>query len=256
MSIARTNKGNPAAVEAGQSTILINGQSFVIRYPATDSIDFIAQEIFVKKVYPYLPFLQARVHTILDIGANIGCATLLFHSLYPSATIFAFEPDAESFSFLQENVGCLARVKVFNQGLYQHDRAMKLFKGLEASATNSVCRSALNSRDYEEVGLRRASSAIADLGVDRIAIMKIDTEGCEVPILRDIEHLLNRIDAIFLEYHSESDRLEIDHLLTNQFVLWNASASHVHRGTVGYVSKSVIASQTNVNKLEIARPSM
>ena len=52
--------------------------------------------------------------------------------------------------------------------------------------TNSVGRSAHNTGAYEVITLRRASSFLAEQGVGRVALLKLDTEGVEVPILRDV----------------------------------------------------------------------
>ena len=41
-------------------------------------------------------------HTILDIGANIGCTALLFSEL--AQTVYAFEPAQTTFSFLEKNI--------------------------------------------------------------------------------------------------------------------------------------------------------
>ena len=94
---------------------------------------------------------------------------------------------------------------------------------------------------------------IAEHGISRIGLLKLDTEGSEVPILRDLEDFLDRIDAVFLEYHSEADRLEIDRILSSRFDLCKATIDLVHRGTLAYVAKAIIASRTHFDRLEITR---
>ena len=93
-----------------------------------------------------------------------------------------------------------------------------------------------------------------ELGVEQLSLLKIDTEGAEIPILEDVEPFLDRVGAVFLEYHSERDRLEIDRMLSRRFALCHASVSLVHRGALAYVAKHIIAGQTNMDRLEIARP--
>lgn len=65
---------------------------------------------------------------------------------------------------------------------------------------------------------------------------------------------LDGVDAVQLEYHSEADRLEIDQLLCRRFALHHARAEQVHRGTLGYVSRTLIAARTRLDDWQIARP--
>src|SRR5262249_32163910 len=145
-------------------------------------------------------YLRDTPGVILDVGANIGCASILFAAFYPGKTVFAVEPAADTFELLQMNVTPLPNVRAFHCGMYDRDCTMKLYKGQVSSVTNSVAASAHNTAAFEEVTLRRISAFIAEQGIDRISILKVDTEGAEVAILRDVQPLLPRIDAVYFEY--------------------------------------------------------
>jgi FkbM family methyltransferase len=234
-----------------QVKVTINDQTFDLRYPDVPAMQKVVKEVFLKGEYPVLPFLRSDPGVILDIGANIGCATLWFRALYPAATILACEPARDAFALLQANTAPLPNVRIFPCGLHDHDCTMKLYHGVESGVTNSVGASAHNTADFEVVTLRRASTFLAEQGIDRIVLLKLDTEGVEVPILRDLQHLLGRVDAIALEYHSEADRLEIDRMLSPRFALFQGKAHFVHRGALVYVAKEIIASRTRYNQFEI-----
>ena len=45
-------------------------------------------------------FMHNEVKTIFDIGANIGQTVHKYHSLFPQAVIYSFEPFEEAFSVL------------------------------------------------------------------------------------------------------------------------------------------------------------
>src|SRR5256885_13988779 len=47
---------------------------------------------------------QRPIHTCVDVGANIGLASLLMSELVPSAKIIAFEPVPRTFEYLAENI--------------------------------------------------------------------------------------------------------------------------------------------------------
>ena len=233
--------------------VTINGQEFSIRYPYSQLMEHVIRGTLSSE-YPFLPFLSEEPGVILDAGANIGCAAVLFRALYPRATIFCFEPGREAFDFLQSNTATLDGIRVYPFGLFDRDCTAKLYHGSEASVTNSIGQSALNSGQYEEVALRRISSVLDEEGIGPISILKIDTEGAEVPILRDMEDRLDQVGAVFIEYHSDSDRREIDHLLGPRFVLYGAKVHRCHLGVLAYVAREIVAKRTPWDRLAIARP--
>jgi FkbM family methyltransferase len=239
-----------------QSTVTINGKAFPIRYPDLPPMKKMLQEIFVHNVYHFLPFLQKEPGVIVDIGANIGCSVIWFRALYPDAVIFACEPARETFELLHSNTASLANVRLFQVGLFDRDCTTKLYQGVQSSVTNSVGSSILNTGNYETVTLRRASAFLAEQGIDRIVLLKLDTEGAEVPILRDLSHMLDRVGVIALEYHSETDRLAIDRLLSPRFVLVQGKVEFLHRGTLVYAARDLVAARTNLNRFEIVLPTI
>src|SRR5450432_1662899 len=72
----------------------------------------ISEEILAGKTYPEVPFL-AEINTILDIGANIGAASVWLATTYPGATVYALEPGSRQFSLLQQNLAPLTNVRLF-----------------------------------------------------------------------------------------------------------------------------------------------
>jgi FkbM family methyltransferase len=52
-----------------------------------------------------------NVHTIFDLGANIGFATLVFAEIFPHAKIIAIEMEAQNFEMLQLNCKSLMASK-------------------------------------------------------------------------------------------------------------------------------------------------
>jgi FkbM family methyltransferase len=238
------------------ATITINGRPFRLRYPNSPAMQKAVKDVFTDGEYPFLPILQPQGKTILDIGASIGCSTVWFRALYPGAVILACEPAQEAFALLQANAAALEGVRVYRCGLYDRDCTTKLFHGVDSGVTNSVGRSAHNTGSFEVITLRRASSFLAEQGVGRIALLKLDTEGAEVPILRDLQPLLGQVEAIALEYHSERDRLEIDRLLSGRFGLCAGKIHFLHRGALTYVARELMAARTQMDQFEIVLPEM
>ena len=49
------------------------------------------QTILDGRTYPVIPFVR-DVSVVMDVGANVGAASVFFSLSYPDATVFAFEP--------------------------------------------------------------------------------------------------------------------------------------------------------------------
>ena len=64
-----------------------------------------------------------------------------------------------------------------------------------------------------------------------LKLVKIDTEGCEVEILRSLP--LQDTKAIFLEYHSRADAVTIRELLDREFALHPATGNARSSGEIG-----------------------
>ncbi len=176
------------------------------------------------------------VRTIVDVGANIGASVLYFASNFPDARIVAFEPFGDSYELLRRNTEDLPEVSTFNFGLYDRDVRMPMHIGTQDSVTNSVGRSCLAWPNRRvEVELREAGSALRAQGLTAIDILKLDTEGCELPILRALVGLLSSTAVIYVEWHSEGDRWELDRMLAPTHALFRGTVHSPHRGEFCYV---------------------
>lgn len=186
--------------------------------------------------YPAVPDV-GEVRTILDIGANVGAATVAFAARYPQATIHACEPGPTPRSLLERNVAGLDRIRVHPVGLHDHDGSVPLYRSRWDPMSASVEVSAENGGEFDEICLRDAAAWMDEQQVGTIDVMKIDTEGCELPILRCLADRALQSKLIYLEYHSDDDRRLIDAWLEPTHVLASAKADHPHRGDVCYVSR-------------------
>ena len=181
--------------------------------------------------YPILLPENYPVSAVVDIGSNLGATAIYFLGLYPNSTIYCFEPSPKTFSLLKSNTEQFAGIRRFAFGLSNFEGLVDLFEGIHHSAQNSLFRTPMTIDEATPVRVRDAATVLGELGVQRVDIMKIDTEGCEVPILESILASGRLWPAqIALEYHSEEDRLQIDRLLTPRYFLATSRSLKVHRG--------------------------
>jgi FkbM family methyltransferase len=140
--------------------------------------------------------------TILDIGGHVGSATVRFAHIYPGATIHTYEPSPENASFARTNVEGLAtlhEVAVVGPG---HPEVLTLHEG----KSNTGQRSIYVLGEQQAVGVQVKTMIASDL--PPCNILKIDSEGCELEVLRSYKHLAG-VKALLLEWHSLADYQEL-----------------------------------------------
>lgn len=140
---------------------------------------------------------------VFDVGANVGDWSLRAARLLPGATIHAFEPVPTTFEILARRLGPLGpRVHANPFGLSDKDGEIAL-NVIEGDSTLSSFVSLHEGRQQRVACAVRAGDAyLAERGVGRIDLLKIDVEGAEPLVLAGLARALGegRIDAIQFEY--------------------------------------------------------
>ncbi|MEY2512595.1 MAG: hypothetical protein QOE26_3358 [Verrucomicrobiota bacterium] len=159
-----------------------------------------------KAEYYLPPSLQPEV--ILDIGSNIGASILFFHEQFPSARIYGFEPNPETFQVLQKNVDSLPSVEIFNYGLGGADATIAVpFDGADFSRFMSKDTTADWSGPLSPTScqIKHAGDVVKNLGLTKVDLIKIDCEGAEYDVLTSLPpDLLFQTKWIVGEMHDES----------------------------------------------------
>jgi FkbM family methyltransferase len=138
--------------------------------------------------------------TVFDVGANVGGTAVFFARAFPSATIYAFEPVAETFQVLVERTRAHAGVRAFNLALgRKRGRARMLIR--QASVANRVARWRDSLKPSVPVTMTNGDAFCAEHRIARIGFLKIDTEGHDLEVLRGFRSLLqaHRIDLLEAE---------------------------------------------------------
>ena len=215
----------------------VNGQETLFQFFDNPLSRRICEEILNGRTYPAVG-IPGEVGTIVDIGANVGAAAIHFAATQPRARIFCFEPVPDTFRLLEQNTRWAGgRIQCRNVGLSNQNARLPMFRGAVDSVTNSVYPNAETSRESFEIVVRDAASALAEAGIKQIDILKVDTEGCEVVIFESLQSYLPEVMVIYLEYHSEQDRLTLDQLLSPTHLLAKGTINGLHRGELCYVSR-------------------
>ena len=231
----------------------VAGQKSPIRLFNNEVSLKVADEILSGRTYPHVHFVK-DIRTIVDVGANIGAASIFFAFHYPQANIFACEPASAPFSLLRQNVAVFPKVRAFPFGLYSCDKTISLYPGRNDSVESSIAPSDRTTTDAETIQLRCAEHFVVAQELNPIDILKVDTEGCEFHILHSLRRFLPAIKLIYLEYHSDRDRRLIDLLLAETHSLWRGHADLIYRGELCYLNKKLVPNQETTYSTEIVLP--
>lgn len=167
---------------------------------------FLFDEIFVENCYESPEVLKrGPFGTVIDVGANIGLFTLRSKQLWPEARVVALEPHPDNFDKLQEHVAInrLEGVEPMQVGiadkcgcfdLYVQPRNIaghSMYK--KGGTTTSISIPTLTLADVQVPVSKGSGGAFG-------ALLKVDCEGCEYPLLSTLtQELADRISCIVFE---------------------------------------------------------
>ncbi len=152
---------------------------------------------------------------ILDIGGNIGVATIFFARLFPDAIIHTFEPVPDNLVLLRKNVETLKNVTVHPVALGKEDASTQIFWSEEDANLGgfSLYGNNANVGKSVTIDVRRSATYLAQQGITSADMIKIDTEGAEFDILTSLDDaMLARVKWIVGELHGISDFELLAHL--------------------------------------------
>jgi FkbM family methyltransferase len=163
-----------------------------------DASSFLNQwdEIFVHEIYAFQAATTKPV--IVDCGANMGLGVLYFKKRFPQATVIAFEADQAIAQVVQKNVqqNKLTNVTVYAAAAWT------------AAGTISFDADGAQGGQAGQGTIQIPAMRLRDelLKYERIDFLKMDIEGAEHAVLHDCQDALERVDHLFVEYHSRTDQ--------------------------------------------------
>lgn len=157
----------------------------------------ILDEIVIDRGYDF-PLPEAP-RIILDIGANIGLATLWFKHRYPDARIIAMEPDPGSFALLERNTSGIAGIERVNAALTAVDGVI----GLERGGLNPSAFHVRALKPGEEsVEAICMPSLLTRYALSEVDLLKLDIEGAEKEVFEAVDLTwMDSIRTIAVELH-------------------------------------------------------
>jgi FkbM family methyltransferase len=144
-----------------------------------------------------------NVKVVFDVGANVGQTTEHYVRAFPCAQIYSFEPVAVTYKSLVKRVSGWPRVKTFQLAFADRNRAARIqlaALSVQNSLRNERSSNSAFSSD-ELITLRTLDSFCAEQDISHIDLLKTDTEGFDLEVLKGAEAMLqsHRIQFILTE---------------------------------------------------------
>lgn len=181
----------------------------------------------------------------IDVGMNVGIASLFFASKDNCVEIRSFEPFETTIEKALENFAInnvSQKIQVHNYGLGFPAREIEVNYSEEYKG--SVGINGIATYIEDDLLLQKSKLIITDAysefckiiqnkGSNKI-IAKIDCEGAEYEIIEclDSSNLLGCIDVYIIEWHYKGAKILKDIFLRNNFRVFESKGSSVHIGVI------------------------
>ena len=189
--------------------------------------DIVDQYYHQKKIASFLKKKNLEINIFFDVGAHMGLYTDLVNKIYPNCKSFLFEPQSTIFNKVKEKYSSNNNVQVFNKAISDTEKKQNLYLNMhDLTSTLSTFdeqSSYLNfkaklygtdiknmSYGTELVQTITLDKFMLEHNVDKIDLIKIDTEGHEFNVLKGLKNQIENVENILIEFHHRDLFLDYD----------------------------------------------
>jgi FkbM family methyltransferase len=190
--------------------------------------------------------IRSQYPVVFDIGANTGQSIQRFRQFLPESTIHSFEPSPTVFRELDAATRGMNRLRLWNCAIGSVSGELVLNENSNSDLSSIlplgprgwgtiVNRTVVASRTIDEV--------LASEDIERIDVLKVDTQGFELEVLKGAKQSFesNRIGMVFFEINFESLYLNLpslpelfQFLTSHGFKLVSIYDIHYENGVAGW----------------------
>jgi FkbM family methyltransferase len=152
--------------------------------------------------------LIGRDAVVFDVGANIGVFALVMSRLAPRGQVFAFEPAAENFGYLEKNLVANGAGNVVAERCAVYDKSGTVpFVFSPASPSGSFVSRDGHAGESQPVEAVSMDDYVEGRGLPRVDLIMVDAEGAEMAVLRGAARTLAKFrPALLVEVNPVSLR--------------------------------------------------
>jgi FkbM family methyltransferase len=139
--------------------------------------------------------MNIPIRTIFDVGANVGQTSQRALRAFPNAMVFAFEPSPQTFAVLS---------RLSHPNFCPHNIAFSDHNAATTLFCNGTTRDSLVFADADAPGIivncRTLDAFCKDKHIKAIDVLKTDTEGNDLAVLRGASQLLHHTRFVCAEF--------------------------------------------------------
>jgi len=200
--------------------------------------DMIDHYYHQKKIMVYLSKYKNQIKSFMDIGCHKGKYTDLFLKNLNITEAFLIEPQEHLFNFLKKKYSHETKIKIFNFAV-SDENANKKFYLNKHDLTSSLNQLDFNNKfiEYKSIlfssrkeGMISRSITVETLTlnkiflsnkINKIDLIKIDTEGHELEVLKGSNEIMEKLKFILIEFRNDRVFLNYDGRKIHEFLLKN-----------------------------------
>lgn len=199
----------PDADGPGHVTTDIGGKRY--RIESDDNYLDHIRGVFEPHMVQLFDALVKPSDTVLDIGANIGCTSILFGSR--TRQVVSFEPSPTTFGFLKKNLDAsgLNNVTALNLGLGKTAGRFELTFSADNRSGGFVSNKTQASAGHqvEAIEIAQGDTFVKGASLDGVDFIKIDVEGFERDVIEGLRDTISTYEPTVT--------LELNHWCLNVF---------------------------------------
>jgi len=164
----------------------------------------------VKRIPQFEPYdwLKGKeIHTILDIGANVGQFASQFHRLLPDASLYSFEPLEDCYNELLKKMGHNPKFHAFNFALGDTNGVTQIYRNDYTPSSSLLDMEEIHKRAYpatghatlQEIQIRQLDDILSDLDIADNLLIKIDVQGAEEKVIMGARKALSIATVLIVE---------------------------------------------------------
>lgn len=135
------------------------------------------------------------IKNIIDVGVARGTDFLLKN--YPNANYFFIEPYVKFHTYIEQNLIKDYNGKLFKYGAHNKNGIKKLYLS-DVASTFFEKRNGQN-KAYQKVKVDKLDNILKKENISKNTLLKIDTEGNELNVLKGSKNILKKINYLVLE---------------------------------------------------------
>lgn len=172
--------------------------------------------------------------TFLDLGAHFGYFSFICANMAKNSTIYSFDANEKNLEILNINMSPYPNCHVFNAAIYGDEEEhtfIELPGAVNPDSAIFEMRDPIGKKIYGKGGPERMlkTRLLTSFGIDfsKVKVIKMDTQGCEESIVRNIFDLLEPDTIMCLEMAGDpwlriAKDLNLRHITGTDLNIWAA----------------------------------